>query len=100
MLSHSIEIPCRNPHRDITSFTAKGWIYDVRDITSFTAKGWIYDARDITSFTAKSFKYNARGPAHFTKGERDNQHRFVAHVIIHDLIEAEDVRGCFDERAS
>ena len=72
--------------------------YDVYDAR--TAKGWIYDARDITNFTGKSCKYDARGTAHFTKEERDNQHRFVAHVIIHDLIEAEDVRGCFDERAS
>jgi hypothetical protein len=37
-----------------------------------TAKGWLYGANI------------------------DN----VAHVIIHNLIEAEDVRGCFDERAS
>jgi hypothetical protein len=24
----------------------------------------------------------------------------AVHMIIHDLIETEDVRGCFDERAS
>jgi hypothetical protein len=85
---------------DITNVTAKGWIYDAGDITNVTTKGWIYDARDITSFTAKIFIYDTRGTAHFTKGGRDNQHRFVAHMILHDLIEAEDVRGCFDERAS
>ena len=52
--------------------TAKGWIYDASGITRHTAKGWLYDA-NIDD---------------------------VAHVIIHNLIEAEDVRGCFDERAS
>ncbi len=50
----------------------KGWIYNASGITHHTMKGWLYDVNI------------------------DN----VAHVIIHDLIEAEDFRGCFDERAS
>ena len=99
--------------RCTAQYTTKGWIYDARGITRHTAKGWIYDARGITRHTAKSYTYDARRTAQYTakgwiydassitwhtaKRGRDNHHR---RCCAHDLIEAEDVRGCFVERAS
>ena len=59
-------------HDEYDAKTAKGWINDASGITRHTTKGWLNDA-NIDK---------------------------VAHVKIHDLIEAEDVRGCFDERPS
>ena len=55
-----------------------------------------YDARGIAQRTAKD-EYDARGIAQRSaKVGRNNHHEDgVAHVIYHDLIEAEDVRGCF-----
>ena len=81
--------------------TAKGWIYNASGIIRHTAKGWIYDARG-TAHILKGWIYDASGiTRHTAKGWLyDANIDDVAHVIIHNLIEAEDVRGCFDERAS